>query len=210
MEKGYRYFGTDLTMLDTPFEAGLGRVRPARQGSRSSGATRCVARATPTGSDRRLRTLLIGGPDYVPVYGGEAVRLDGEVVGRLRSVAYGPTVDRTIGYAYLPAALAEGTALEVDVFDGASPPSIAPDVARRSARGPDARLELHDRAGCRHRDPIVEGAARGGAGGSCRIGPGQRDGVSIRRAVLARERPVGRLPGRNSARRHSPIGTDST
>ena len=24
MEKGYRYFGTDLTMLDTPFEAGLG------------------------------------------------------------------------------------------------------------------------------------------------------------------------------------------
>src|SRR6185503_17857373 len=24
MEKGYRYYGTDLTMLDTPFEAGLG------------------------------------------------------------------------------------------------------------------------------------------------------------------------------------------
>ncbi len=33
MEKGYRYFGTDLTMLDTPFEAGLGALRPARKGS---------------------------------------------------------------------------------------------------------------------------------------------------------------------------------
>ena len=32
MEKGYRYFGTDLTMLDTPDEAGLGAVRPAERG----------------------------------------------------------------------------------------------------------------------------------------------------------------------------------
>ena len=31
MEKGYRYYGTDLTMLETPFEAGLGPfVRPAK------------------------------------------------------------------------------------------------------------------------------------------------------------------------------------
>jgi 4-methylaminobutanoate oxidase (formaldehyde-forming) len=42
MEKGYRYYGTDLTMLDTPFEAGLGPFRGARQriGSASSNSRR--------------------------------------------------------------------------------------------------------------------------------------------------------------------------
>ena len=67
-----------------------------------------LAAADATGPDRRLRTLVIGGAAYEPVYGGEAVRLDGEVVGRLRSVAYGPTVERTIGYAYLSAAARRG------------------------------------------------------------------------------------------------------
>ena len=61
-------------------------------------------------------------------YGGEAVRADGEVVGRLRSVVYGPTVGRTIGYAYLPAELAIGTALEIDVFATRVTAAVAPDV----------------------------------------------------------------------------------
>ena len=33
MEKGYRYFGTDLTMQDTPFEAGLGMFVRLGKGS---------------------------------------------------------------------------------------------------------------------------------------------------------------------------------
>ena len=77
---------------------------------------------------RADRTLLVGGSDYDPIYGGEAVRLDGEVVGRVRSVAYGPTIERTIGYAYLTAAMPDGAALEVDVFDRRVSSVIAPDV----------------------------------------------------------------------------------
>ena len=72
--------------------------------------------------------MLVGGLGYLTVYGGEAVRRDGDVVGRLRSVAYGPTVERTIGYAYLPADLAEGDDLEVDVFDERVPATVARDV----------------------------------------------------------------------------------
>jgi 4-methylaminobutanoate oxidase (formaldehyde-forming) len=126
MEKGYRYYGTDLTMLDTPYEAGLGAfVRLAR--GEFIGRDALVA-ANAAGSDRRLRTLLIGGPDYAPVYGGEAVRLDREVVGRLRSVAYGPTIERTIGYAYLPASTPEGASVEIDVFDHRVAAAIGPDV----------------------------------------------------------------------------------
>ncbi len=126
MEKGYRYFGTDLTMQDTPFEAGLGTfVRLAKGPFIGRDALLAAHAAEPA---RRLRTLVIGDTDYVPVYGGEAVRFEGDVVGRLRSVAYGPTVERTIGYAYLPASTAEGTGLEIDVFDRRVDAVVAPDV----------------------------------------------------------------------------------
>jgi glycine cleavage system aminomethyltransferase T/glycine/D-amino acid oxidase-like deaminating enzyme len=126
MEKGYRYYGTDLTMLDTPYDAGLGPF--VRLESGAFIGREALAAAHTTGSDRRLRTLVIGGPDYEPVYGGEAVRLDGEVIGRLRSVAYGPTVERTLGYAYLPTPTSEGATFEVDVFDRRAPAIVGPDV----------------------------------------------------------------------------------
>jgi len=126
MEKGYRYFGTDLTMLDTPFEAGLGAF--VRLGKGPFIGHEALVAAHAAGSERRIRTLVIGGPEYEPVYGGEAVRLDGEVVARLRSVAYGPTIERTIGFAYLKAAVPEGTGFEVDVFDRRVSAVIAADV----------------------------------------------------------------------------------
>jgi len=72
--------------------------------------------------------VVIGGADYVPVYGGEAVRLDGEVIGRLRSVAYGPTVERTIAYVYLPSSVAVDASLEVDIFDRRFPATVTPDA----------------------------------------------------------------------------------
>ena len=129
MEKGYRYFGTDLTMLDTPFEAGLGPfVRLENAPFIGRAALVAAHEAAPDGPARRLRTVLIGSLEHQPVYGGEAVRLDGEVVGRLRSVAYGPTVERTIGYVYLPSSVAEGAGLEIDVFDHRVPAAVAPDV----------------------------------------------------------------------------------
>ena len=56
------------------------------------------------------------------------MRLDGAVVGRLRSVAYGTTVSRTIGYVYLPSGLEEGAQLQVDVFDERVPAVVAADV----------------------------------------------------------------------------------
>jgi len=129
MEKGYRYFGTDLTMLDTPFEAGLGAFVRLGKGPFIGREALAVARdGTPGAPDRRLRTLAVGGPGYLPVYGGEAVRVEGNVVSRLRSVAYGPTAGRTIAYAYLPAATVEDAVLEIDVFDERVAAVVAPDV----------------------------------------------------------------------------------
>ena len=80
LEKGYRYFGTDLTAGDTPYEAGLGFCVALEKGE-FNGRDALAEAGAPA---RRLRTLLVGGAEYVPVYGGEAVRAGGEVAGRLQ------------------------------------------------------------------------------------------------------------------------------
>ena len=127
LEKGYRYYGVDMTMRETPYEAGLGAfVRPAKGPFVGREALARPGAATP---DRRLATILIGTDDaWRPLYGGEAVRLDGAVIGRLRSVGYGPTVARWIGLSEVPRGLGEGTSLEIDVFDDRVPATVAPDA----------------------------------------------------------------------------------
>jgi sarcosine dehydrogenase len=129
MEKGYRYYGTDLTMLETPDMAGLAAFVRPRKGPFNGRDAIVAGRADqPEGPSTRLRTVLIGDDAYEPIYGGEAVILDGDVAGRLRSVAYGYTVSRTVGYVYLPAAVDEGAALEVDAFGQRIAAVVAPDV----------------------------------------------------------------------------------
>jgi len=130
MEKGFRYFSTDMTMLDTPYQAGLGTFVRLGKGEFIGRAALAAARAVaPDGPDRRLSTILIGDDErYLPIYGGEAVRADGVVIGRLRSVAYGPTVSRTIATVYRSADLEEGARLTVDVFDEHIAATLAPDV----------------------------------------------------------------------------------
>ena len=105
IEKGYRYFGTDLTASDTPFDSGLGFALAKDKWPQ-------LDRNPPT----MLRTLLVGGEDYLTLYGGEAVHRDGEMIGRVRSAAYGFTVRRNVALAKLPSDLAEGDELEVDVM----------------------------------------------------------------------------------------------
>jgi 4-methylaminobutanoate oxidase (formaldehyde-forming) len=126
LEKGYRYYGTDLTMMETPDEAGMSAF--VRTGKGDFTGREAILRRRATGLRHRLRTVLIGGEDWLPLYGGEAVWLAGEVAGRLRSVAFGYTVRRTIGTVYLPPEVEEGTALEVDVFDGREPAVVVADV----------------------------------------------------------------------------------
>ena len=116
-------------MLDTPFEAGLGAFVRLEKGPFVGREALLAARdAAPDGPDRQLRTLVMGGPGYRPIYGGEAVRRRGEVLSRLRSVAFGPTVGATIGYAYLPADVPDGESLEVDVFGDRLPAAVTHDV----------------------------------------------------------------------------------
>ena len=139
MEKGYRYYGTDLTLLDNPLEAGLGFCVRFDKGDFNGRDALLAARAA--GVTRRLRTLLVGDQEYLTVYGGEAVYDDGSVVGRLRSCAYGFTVRRNIAYSYLPIALGPGAQVEVEVFGRRVPAEVSRDAVlkREQAVGEDAR-----------------------------------------------------------------------
>jgi len=139
LEKGYRYYGAELTTRESPFEAGM--VPFVRLGKGDFIGRDALVRerdANPDGPVRRLRTLVIGGGDWLPIYGGEAVRVEGEVAGRLRSAAFGFTVGRTVGTTYLPASMPEGTAVAIDVFGGHEAGVVAADV-------------LHDPTGARMR-----------------------------------------------------------
>src|SRR5918995_633367 len=125
LERGYRYFGTDLTGNDTPDEAGLSFcVDPSKEfvGREALLAARAASLS------RRLRTLLVGNEDYVTVYGGEALLAGGDVVGRLRSCAYGYTVRGNVALAYLPSEVDIGDRVEVEVFGERVPAEVADDV----------------------------------------------------------------------------------
>jgi len=123
IEKGYRYFGTDLTASDTPFEGGVGFCVASRKEFIGSAAL-----ATAGAPRRRLRTLLVGGGEYLRLYGGEAVRLDGEVAGRVRSCAYAFTLGRNVALASIPADLDEGAAVAVEVLGEPVEALVAADV----------------------------------------------------------------------------------
>jgi glycine cleavage system aminomethyltransferase T/glycine/D-amino acid oxidase-like deaminating enzyme len=126
IEKGYRYYGTDLTSLDDPYQAGLGFCVKLDKGPFNGREALSLARDR--GPARRLRTLLVGGADYLTLYGGEAVSLDGQAVSRVRSCAYGFTVGRNVAFAYLPTEIDPDARPTVEVFGRQIDAEIGPDV----------------------------------------------------------------------------------
>jgi glycine cleavage system aminomethyltransferase T/glycine/D-amino acid oxidase-like deaminating enzyme len=126
MEKGYRYYGTDLTLLDNPFEAGLGFCVQLDKGEFN--ARRALVAAREAGIKRRLRTLAVGDAEYQPIYGGEAVHGDGAVVGRVRSCAYGFTAQKNLAYSYLPVEIKPGGQVQVEVFGRMVPAIVTADA----------------------------------------------------------------------------------
>jgi 4-methylaminobutanoate oxidase (formaldehyde-forming) len=125
IEKGYRVLGSDLTAGDTPYEAGVGFC--VAEGKDFVGAD-ALAAARRTGPRRRLRTLVVGDGDALQLYGGEAVRVDGEIAGQVRSSAYGFTVGAQVALASLPPGLEEGAAVAVEVLGEPVAARVAPDV----------------------------------------------------------------------------------
>ena len=135
LEKGYRVWAADITPDETPYEGGLGFC--VREDKDFLGAEALQA----SGVERRLRCLVLEDSRSVAL-GNEPVRIDGSVCGRVTSGGYGYTVERSIAYAYLPAEIATGAAIEVDIFgrwvtgEVVAEPLFDPSGERVRRRGP--------------------------------------------------------------------------
>jgi glycine cleavage system aminomethyltransferase T/glycine/D-amino acid oxidase-like deaminating enzyme len=127
LEKGYKYFTADVTPMEDPYSAGLGFCVHLDKGDFIG--REALLKIKQEGIKNKLCTLVIDGEDFQPVYGGEAVYANGQVISRVRSGGYGYTVKRNIVYAYLPVEMAKpGTRVEVDVFDAVHPAQVTTSV----------------------------------------------------------------------------------
>jgi len=123
LEKGYRVWGADITPDVNPFDAGLGFAVKLDKGDFIGRTALVHAREGKPGEV--LRCLVLDDPRSVAL-GEEPVRVDGLIAGRVTSGGYGYTVQRSIAYAYLPAAQADvGSDVEVEIFGTWVPGTVA-------------------------------------------------------------------------------------
>ncbi len=124
LEKGYKYYSADVTMLENPYEAGLGFCVDLEKGNFAGRKALIKAKKNRT---QKLCTLVVGGEEYLMLYGGEAIYAGDRCLGRVRSGGYGYTVKKNIALGYLPLDLAKvGTKLQVDIFGKRVPAEVAP------------------------------------------------------------------------------------
>jgi glycine cleavage system aminomethyltransferase T len=117
LEKGYRYYTTDVTPLETPYEAGLGFCVHLDKGDFIG--KEALLEKKNNGFTTKLCTLVLDSEVFTQIYGGEAIYNEGKVITRVRSGGYGYTLKKNILYAYLPLELSKaGTRVEVELLEG--------------------------------------------------------------------------------------------
>ena len=115
LEKRYLYWGADITPDYTPFEAGLGFAVSLKKPVDFVGRA-ALEKQKAEGVTRALAAFVLEGD--LPVYGSEAIRRNGKVVGVTSSAGYGHTVGRYIAFGYVPAEDARAAdGFEIEAFD---------------------------------------------------------------------------------------------
>jgi 4-methylaminobutanoate oxidase (formaldehyde-forming) len=109
-EKGYLYWGSDISPDESPYEAGLHFAVSKEKDFRGKKAL------TEKVPGKKLVTVILADPAAV-VLGNEPLRMNGRVTGRVTSGAYGAQLNVSIAFAYLPveSAITDG-AVEILVF----------------------------------------------------------------------------------------------
>ncbi|MBL6652011.1 MAG: aminomethyl transferase family protein, partial [Reyranella sp.] len=113
LEKRYLYWGTDITPDYTPYEAGLGFAMSLKKKSDFIGRA-ALEKARVAGPARKLITLTVDAD--VQLYGGEAIRRDGKVLGVTSSAGWGHTIGKAIAFGYVAAEEAGHTDYEIEAF----------------------------------------------------------------------------------------------
>jgi len=113
LEKRYLYWGADITPDYTPFEAGLGFAVSFKKTSDFIGRA-ALEKAKAAGPAYKLITLLVDAD--VQLYGGEAIRRNGKVLGVTSSAGWGHTIGKAIAFGYVPADEAGHGDYEIEAF----------------------------------------------------------------------------------------------
>jgi aminomethyltransferase len=125
IEGGILAYGADMWLDTNPYEVGMGYdwMVDLEQKADFIGK-QALARIKEQGPSRRLAGVEIEGPGLGSYNDGSmvdvfAVHHDGQRVGAVTSACFSPRLERNIGYAMVPIALADlGTTLEVDAPSG--------------------------------------------------------------------------------------------
>src|SRR5262249_13792701 len=97
LEKGYRYWGADITPDYNSFEAGLGFCVSLKKGDFLG--REALVKVKETGARQTFCCFTLAKP--AQLYGGETIVRNGKPLGVLTSGGYGYTIAKTIGYGYL-------------------------------------------------------------------------------------------------------------
>jgi 4-methylaminobutanoate oxidase (formaldehyde-forming) len=113
LEKGYRYWSSDISPEYTPFEAGLDFCVKLDKGDFIG--HQALMTQKEKGLTRKLCCLTIDSDPLMPI-GKEAI-LDGDkVIGIVTSGGFGHTIKKPIAYGYLPIHYSNpGTRLQIEV-----------------------------------------------------------------------------------------------
>jgi 4-methylaminobutanoate oxidase (formaldehyde-forming) len=117
IEKGYRYWGSDITPDCNPYEAGLGFcVDLDRDPFLSQAALRAIKSEGPS---RQLCTFVAA--NLRNAFGGEAVYANGNIIGATTSAAFAHSIGKTVVNAYVPSPLVKDGDFEIECFGERSP-----------------------------------------------------------------------------------------
>ncbi|MGX9181644.1 GcvT family protein [Mesorhizobium sp. BHbdii] len=116
IEKGFLSFGHDITPDDTPVEARL--IHATKLGKDIDFIGRpALERRLKQRPDRQMVTILLDNAFQANPIGGEPIRIEGRIGGRVTSASFGFRVQRPVCLGYLKGDFAElaGAEVEVDI-----------------------------------------------------------------------------------------------
>ena len=119
LEARFSLYGNEIDETTNPIEAGLAWTCKL---DKQFLGRETIAKVKETGPERRIVGLVVDGG---VARHGYPVQSGGAMVGRVTSGTYGPTVDKNIALAYVPAALSKvGTAVAVRIRDRDVPATV--------------------------------------------------------------------------------------
>lgn len=101
IEKGYRHWGHDIGVEDTPIEAGLGFAVAMEKAGGFTGREVLARQQDSKILTKRLVQFQMAADNGILMHHDEPVWMDGQIVGSITSGAYGHRLGRSFGMGYL-------------------------------------------------------------------------------------------------------------